>query len=102
MSSHLKNDILRAGGDEKKVAKRSMKRVIQEFRKIPSLRYLMGTSQAVDIINGGVKGIPVSVVCNSSQRTTRKCIRNSEPPHRHGKFRQRSPRPSHRPSNPRH
>jgi len=56
MSSHLRNDIFRAGGDDKKVAKSSMKRVIREFRKVPSQRYLMGTSQAVDIIDGGVKG----------------------------------------------
>jgi len=60
ISSHLKNDILRAGGDDKKVAEKSMARVIREFRKIPSQRYLMGTSQAVDIVNGGVKG-PISL-----------------------------------------
>ena len=56
ISSHLKNDILRAGGDDKKVARKSMTRVIREFQKVPSQRYLMGTSQAVDIIDGGVKG----------------------------------------------
>jgi Gly-Xaa carboxypeptidase len=56
MSTTLKNDILRAGGDDKSQAHKAMKRVIREFRKVPSQRYLMGTSQAVDIINGGVKG----------------------------------------------
>jgi hypothetical protein len=56
MSTTLKNDILRAGGDDKSQAQKAMKRVIREFRKLPSQRYLMGTSQAVDIINGGVKG----------------------------------------------
>ena len=64
MSSHLRNDIFRAGGHDKKVAKNSMKRVIREFRKVPSQRYLMGTSQAVDVIDGGVKGIypPTSTI----------------------------------------
>ena len=56
MSSHLRNDIFRAGGYDDKLAKKSMKRVIREFRKVPSQRYLMGTSQAVDVIDGGVKG----------------------------------------------
>jgi hypothetical protein len=56
MSTTLKNDILRAGGDDKSQAQKAMKRVIREFRKLPTQRYLMGTSQAVDIINGGVKG----------------------------------------------
>jgi hypothetical protein len=56
MSSHLRNDIFRAGGNDKKVAKKSMKRIIREFQKTPSERYLMGTSQAVDIIDGGAKG----------------------------------------------
>lgn len=62
MSSNLKNDILRAGGDDKNVAQKSMARVIREFRKVPSQRYLMGTSQAVDIIDGGVKGITVPIL----------------------------------------
>ena len=60
MSTKLKNDILRAGGDEKHQAEKAMRRVIKEFRKVPSQRYLMGTSQAVDIINGGVKGPPAT------------------------------------------
>jgi hypothetical protein len=59
ISSHLKNDILRAGSDDKKIAQKAMARVIREVRKKPSQRYLMGTSQAIDIINGGVKGTPV-------------------------------------------
>lgn len=33
-----------------------MKRIIREFQKTPPQRYLMGTSQAVDIIDGGAKG----------------------------------------------
>jgi hypothetical protein len=54
MSSTLKNYILRAGGSDKSLASKTMARVIREFRKIPSQRYLMGTSQAIDIIDGGV------------------------------------------------
>ena len=57
MSSTLKKDILRAGSDDKDLARKAMKRVIREIRQNPAQRYLMGTSQAVDIIDGGVKGI---------------------------------------------
>jgi hypothetical protein len=57
MSSSLRKDILRAGGDDENAAKRAMARVIREIRKNPSQRYLMGTSQAIDIIEGGGKGI---------------------------------------------
>jgi hypothetical protein len=57
MSSTLRKNILRAGGDDKKLAKKAMAGVIQEIRKNPSQRYLMGTSQAIDIIEGGGKGI---------------------------------------------
>lgn len=57
MSSSLRKDILRAGGDDKKVAQKAMARVIREIRKSPSQRYLMGTSQAIDVIEGGGKGI---------------------------------------------
>jgi Gly-Xaa carboxypeptidase len=56
MSTRLKNDIFRAGGDDKSLAKKAMARVVREIRKNPKQRYLLGTSQAVDIINGGVKG----------------------------------------------
>jgi len=56
MSSHLKKDILRAGGPDKKASKKAMARVIRKIRQNPNQRYLMGTSQAIDIINGGIKG----------------------------------------------
>ena len=56
MSTHLKNDILRAGSDDKQLAKKAMARVVREIGKDTGQRYLMGTSQAIDIINGGVKG----------------------------------------------
>jgi hypothetical protein len=57
MSSSLRKDILRAGGEDKKVAQKAMARVIREIRKNPSQRYLMGTSQAIDVIEGGGKGM---------------------------------------------
>jgi hypothetical protein len=57
ISSTLKKDILRAGGDDKKLADKAMIRVIREINKIPTQRYLMGTTQAIDIINGGIKSI---------------------------------------------
>jgi hypothetical protein len=57
ISSTLKKDILRAGSDDKKLADKAMNRVIREISKIPTQRYLMGTTQAIDIINGGVKSI---------------------------------------------
>jgi Gly-Xaa carboxypeptidase len=53
----LRKDIIRAGGDDKKLAKKAMTRVIRAVREVPKQRYLMGTSQAIDIVNGGVKGI---------------------------------------------
>lgn len=56
MPSALKNDILRAGGDDKNIAKKAMARVIREIRQNRYQRYLMGTSQAIDIIYGGIKG----------------------------------------------
>ena len=56
MPSSLKKDILRAGGSDNDLARKAMRRVIREIRKDPTQRYLMGTSQAVDIVNGGVKG----------------------------------------------
>lgn len=69
ISSHLKKDILQAGSDNKKVAQKAMARVIREIEKTPSQRYLMGTSQAVDIINGGVKGSPIRYHAYPSQCT---------------------------------
>jgi hypothetical protein len=57
MSETLKKDILRTGSDDKEISKKATQRVVQEIRQDPSQRYLMGTSQAVDIVNGGVKGI---------------------------------------------
>jgi len=62
MSSHLQKDILRAGGNDKKIAKKAMKRVIKEISGNPVSRYLMGTSQAVDIISGGAKGTPLTCI----------------------------------------
>lgn len=56
MSISLRKDILRAGSDDKDIAKKATHRVVKEVRKDVTQRYLMGTSQAVDIINGGVKG----------------------------------------------
>lgn len=56
MSETLKKDILRAGGDDKEISKKATRRVVKEIREDPTQRYLMGTSQAVDIVNGGVKG----------------------------------------------
>lgn len=55
--SRLRRDIIRAGGDDENLATKAMARVIREVRKIPSQRYLMGTSQAMDVINGGGKGM---------------------------------------------
>jgi hypothetical protein len=56
MSSSLKKDILRAGGEDEDLAHKAIQRVIREIRQDRTQRYLMGTSQAVDIIDGGVKG----------------------------------------------
>lgn len=56
MSESLRKDILRAGSEDKDIAKKATKRVIKEIRRDVKQRYLMGTSQAIDIINGGVKG----------------------------------------------
>lgn len=66
----LKKDILRAGGDDKDLARKAMKRVIRKIRRNPPQRYLMGTSQAVDIIDGGVKGWLESLRANDSQCPT--------------------------------
>jgi hypothetical protein len=57
MSETLKRDILRAGSDDNEIAKKATRRVVKEIRKDPAQRYLMGTSQAVDIVHGGVKGM---------------------------------------------
>jgi hypothetical protein len=65
MSVSLRKDILRAGSDDKDIAKEATHRVVKEIRNDVTQRYLMGTSQAVDIINGGVKGTP-SLQCPTS------------------------------------